>query len=53
MKKSNTYQSSFTHNDTMYEFWYHIRYEMANDNYENIYIYEKLEDAASYNDDSL
>ena len=38
MKKSNTYQSSFTHSDAMYEFWYQTRIEMANDNYKNIYI---------------
>ena len=36
MKKSNTYQSSFSHNDTAYELWYDGRYEMANDNYESI-----------------
>ena len=36
MKQSNTYKSSFTHNDVMYEFWYDSRMEMANDNYENI-----------------
>lgn len=36
MKKSNTKQSSFTHNDIIYEFWYEGRMEMANDNYENI-----------------
>ena len=36
MKKSNTGNSSFTHNDVMYEFWYEGRMEMANDNYENI-----------------
>ena len=28
--------SSFTHNDYIYEAWYDGRYEMANDNYENI-----------------
>ena len=33
MKKSNTYQSSFTHNDIMYECWYDSRYEMTSDNY--------------------
>ena len=38
MKKSNTGNSSFTHNDVMYEFWYEGRMEMANDNYENINI---------------
>ena len=36
MKKSNTGKSSFTHNDYIYEAWYDGRYEMANDNYENI-----------------
>ena len=36
MKQSNTGKSSFTHNDVMYECWYDGRYEMANDNYENI-----------------
>ena len=37
MKKSNTYQSSFSHNDTMYEAWHNSRYDMAEDN-ENINI---------------
>ena len=36
MKQSNTYKSSFTHNDVMYAFWQDSRMEMANDNYENI-----------------
>ena len=36
MKQSNTYQSSFTHNDGIYEAWHDGRYEMASDNYENI-----------------
>ena len=36
MKKSNTGKASFTHNDVIYEFWYDGRYEMANDDYENI-----------------
>ena len=36
MKKSNTNKASFTHNDGIYEAWYEGRYEMANDNYENI-----------------
>ena len=36
MKKSNTGNSSFTHNDVIYEFWYEGRMEMENDNYENI-----------------
>ena len=37
MKQSNTYQSSFSHNDTMYEIWHNSRYDMAEDN-ENINI---------------
>ena len=36
MKQSNTGKSSFTHNDYLYGFWHDSRYEMANDNYENI-----------------
>ena len=36
MKQSNTYQSSFTHNDGIYEAWHDGRYEMASDNYESI-----------------
>ena len=41
MKQSNaginhTYQSSFAHNDIMYEYWYDSRYEMASDSYEKI-----------------
>ena len=36
MKQSNTYQSSFSHNDTIYELWHDGRMEMVNDNYENI-----------------
>ena len=40
MKKSNTVKSSFTHNDTMYEQYYDYNC-----------IYEKLEDAVTYNDD--
>ena len=38
MKKSNTYQSSFSHNDTMYELWYDSRYDLANEYNENINI---------------
>ena len=38
MKQSNTYQSSFSHNDSMYEIWHGIRYDLANDNDENINI---------------
>ncbi len=38
MKKSNTYQSSFSHNDTQYSIWYDSRYDMADDDNENINI---------------
>ena len=38
MKQSNTYQSSFSHNDTMYEIWHDSRYDMANECDENINI---------------
>ena len=38
MKKSNTYQSSFSHNDTQYSIWYDSRYDMADDGNENINI---------------
>ena len=38
MKKSNTYQSSFSHNDTMYEIWHGSRYDIAEDSDENINI---------------
>lgn len=38
MKQSNNYNSSFSHNDTMYELWHNSRYDMANDNDENINI---------------
>lgn len=43
MKQSNTgdnqtYQSSFSHNDTQYSIWYDSRYDMADDNDENINI---------------
>ena len=38
MKKSNTYQSSFSHNDAMYELWYDSRYDMAEEDNENINI---------------
>ena len=36
MKKSNTYQSSFTHNDYIYEAWYDSRYSFAEEVDENI-----------------
>ena len=36
MKKSNTKQSSFTHNDIMYEAWYDSRYSFAEEVDENI-----------------
>ena len=36
MKQSNTYQSSFSHNDTQYSIWYDVRYDMAEDDNENI-----------------
>ena len=38
MKKSNTYQSSFSHNGTMYEIWHNSRYDMAEEYNENINI---------------
>ena len=38
MKQSNTYQSSFSHNDTQYSIWYDSRYDMADDGNENINI---------------
>ena len=38
MKQSNTYQSSFSHNDTMYEVWHDSRYDMVNEDNENINI---------------
>ena len=38
MKQSNTYQSSFSHNDTQYSIWYDSRYDMANEYNENINI---------------
>ena len=38
MKQSNTYQSSFSHNDTAYETWHDSRYDMANEYNENINI---------------
>ena len=38
MKKSNTLQSSFSHNDAIYEQWYDSRYDMANECDENINI---------------
>ena len=40
MKQSNTYQSSFSHNDTIYELWHDSRYDMQ-------CIYDKLEDSVS------
>ena len=36
MKQSNTYKSSFSHNDTMYELWHDSRYDMAEEDNENI-----------------
>ena len=38
MKQSNTYQSSFSHNDSMYELWHDSRYDMAEEVDENINI---------------
>lgn len=38
MKKSNTYQSSFSHNDTIYEVWHDSRYDLAAYDDENINI---------------
>ena len=38
MKQSNTYQSSFSHNYTMYEIWHDSRYDMAEEDNENINI---------------
>ena len=38
MKQSNTYQSSFSHNDTQYSIWYDSRYDMVDDDNENINI---------------
>lgn len=38
MKLSNTYQSSFSHNDTMYEVWHDSRYDLADYDDENINI---------------
>ena len=38
MKQSNTYQSSFSHNDTIYEIWHDSRYDMAEEDNENINI---------------
>lgn len=38
MKQSNTLQSSFMHNDTMYEVWYDSRYDLADYDDENITI---------------
>ena len=38
MKQSNTYQSSFSHNDAIYEIWHDSRYDMAEEDNENINI---------------
>ena len=38
MQKLNTYQSSFSHNDSIYEIWHDSRYDMADDNDVNINI---------------
>ena len=38
MKQSNTYQSSFSHNDAQYSIWYDSRYDRAEDDNENINI---------------
>lgn len=38
MKKSNTYQSSFSHNDTIYEVWHDSRHDLADYDDENINI---------------
>ena len=38
MKKSNTYQSSFSHNDAQYSIWYDNRYDRADYDNENINI---------------
>ena len=38
MKKSNTYQSLFSHNDTTYGIWYDSRYDRADYDNENINI---------------
>ena len=38
MKQPNTYQSSFAHNDMQYELWCDVRYDMAEDENENINI---------------
>ena len=38
MKKSNTYESSFSNNDTQYLIWHGVRYDMADDDNENINI---------------
>ena len=38
MKQSNTYQSSFSHNDSMYEIWHDSRYDRADYDNENINI---------------
>ena len=38
MKKSNTLQSSFSHNDASYEYWYNSRYYFADEVNETINI---------------
>ena len=38
MKKSNTLQSSFSHNDSCYEYWYDRRYDFADEVNETINI---------------
>lgn len=38
MKQSNTYQSSFSHNDMQYSIWCDNRYELADDDNQNINI---------------
>ena len=42
MKKSNTYQPSFSHNDTAYELWHDSRYKMAEE-YSVIYLGDEEE----------
>ena len=46
MKKSNTYQSSFSHNDAQYSILYDSRYDMADDD-------DKLEDAVSVEENNV
>ena len=38
MKKSNTYQSSFSHNDVQYSIWYDSHYDTVEEDNENINI---------------